>query len=290
MGEGVEDAQFTRRSIRRRQPPRHAETVLRDLGATLTLAPVCRAGFFRRVQRYVSEETGAASNDDVARVVLALVGVVLVIFAFSLWTHKDGGSSTTVTEVSEVQPGLETTVVVTERTREPGKGVTRTTTSTTSPVTSKTTTTVGPSPSTHSDTVFLALVGIGVLLLVIGALFTRLKSISAAGVTVEFKEVESKLTEHLSQLATTAKSQNTALKKALKNITELTARVTALEQSGGVQREATYPINEVIAADPGLEELNSAVDASDESLRKAEESRVAVEAALATLGSRLEGR
>jgi len=103
--------------------------------------------------------------------------------------------------------------------------------------TSKTTTTRSPVPTTRSETLTLALLGTGAVLMLAGAFYGRIHSLTGpGGIGIQLQDVAasaSDTNDGIKKLQKVSASQKTAIKAALKNIDELNGRIAELEKRTG---------------------------------------------------------
>jgi hypothetical protein len=203
------------------------------------------------------------SVEVAVRIAVALIGVALIVGAFLSWFAEPEVSVTETAGPASPEHGL----VI--KTTETSEGLVTKRIETTSQQTTKTTTTEG---AARSDTVTLAFLGVGVLALLAGVFYGNLDSLSAAGLSIKFRDAATsldKLNEAVRKATETSASQQKALDAVHASLVDLAARVALLEPAPlGIDRQ--------------MDELGVRVGESRASLRAAVQIQADADEAIAT--------
>lgn len=166
-----------------------------------------------------------------------------------------------------------TQTVVDTATTAPGGEKTRVKATTTAPVTKKTTKTTAPPPTTRSEPVVLALFGVGFLCLLLAGFGDRIKSIGAAGISVELgektekvaKTIDAKLKSIEGRLNKRATKDDLA--KTSVTLARLSDRVAALEKGKPIDelevREYSRAFIEEMGVPIEVEDMTEPDDAAE---------------------------
>jgi hypothetical protein len=192
------------------------------------------------------EQQPAERNDA-----LLLSGLLIIIAALGLWIWPQDSTVTKVQDQTQATKQTEwtkgSTVTTRHRAHKRAKGVTArtkktvvktpSTKSTSTTPTGKTTTTTSAVSTIRSETLTLALLGTGAVLMLAGAFSGRLHSVTGpGGIGIQLDEVAagaSNTNEAIKKLQRISSQQNTALKTALKTVGDLKSRVADLERKAG---------------------------------------------------------